>query len=575
MRELNELFRLDKVPFSAPGAHLCFYEGIEDKKLHISGAYGENIGAGIPHSMTVTFMDGDVELPYTYQFEPTKLTVTTEKGTAEFVFENKLLLRVRVKGISVWFSYEPAAFEGCCLIAKDVLHMEGGFGKFQFTSVIPGTMQQNSRWYFRNAASFPFHVTALPAGEDGVGELALYSFFSNNRVQRKYMPFDLAHANTAEKFRQFCMDLPETGCCGVAELAKYILWMSEMGPDRGLKKAVFYAPKLQLLRTYMWQQPLIAMAFKNSAKTAWEYITNIFAYQAENGALPDSINDDNQAEWVSSRMPVVGFAVCWILENLDTEELKYMDYDAMYAGLTRYADWWMKYRDFGAKGAPCYATCRDCGYYDSSLFNKTGLPARTPDLLAYMALLFEACEKLAVITRRPADAERWAAGSKAMIAYLTEKLWNGEKFLVENAVSGELFESASALMFTPVILGKRLPAEILDKLAAKLMDPETYLTDLGVASECQKSPCFSVSAIASGRVVAPVEMILCQGLKAAGKEAEAKTIAERYLAAAAKLGFGLALDPTGTAEPDYGMFSPDQYFYSISAAAYLFLLAEF
>ena len=573
MSELTKLFRLDRYPFSAPGAHLCIYEDVEDKKLHMSCAYSENIGAGIPHGLTLTFMDGDAELPYTYACEPTKLTVTTEKGTAEFVFQSKTLMRVRVKGISVWFNYEPAVFEGCCMVAKDVLHMEGAFGKFEFTSVIPGTMQQNSRWYFRNAASFPFHVTALPAGADGVGELALYSFFSNNRPLRKYMPIELAQANMAEDFRQFCMDLPAAGGAE-AELAKYVLWMSQMGPDRALKSTIYYAPKLQLLRTYMWHQPLIAMAFRNSAKTAWDAIVNMFAYQADNGALPDSMDDDNHAEWLSSRMPVVGWSVCWILDNLDTEELKYMDYDAMYKALTRYADWWMKYRDFGGKGVPCYATIRDCGYYDSSLFSG-GLPARTPDLTAYMAMLFEACGKLAVITRRPEDAARWADCSKAMLDYLTQKLWNGKTLLVENAVTGALTECASALMFTPVILGKRLPAEILNYVTAELTNPKCYLTDIGAASECQQSPCFSATATASGRVVAPIEMILCQGLKACGKEKEAEMIASRYLKAAAKLGFGLALDPTGKAEPDVGMFSPDQYFFSVSAAAYLFLKAEF
>jgi len=573
----KQLFRLDKVPFSARGAYACIYEDREDHQLYLTASHSEYIGAGIPRHLLITFMDGDTELAYTYEATPTKLTVTTAKGTAEFSFQNSGLMRSRVKGISVWINYEPKNFEGCYLAGKELLHMEGGFGKFQFASVIPGTMQENSRWYFRNAASHPFRVAVTPA-QDGVGDLALYAFYSNNRPLRKYIDFDLAHANTAEDFKLFCTDLPCTCCgCDTAKntglLAKYILWMSAMGPDRGLKNEVFYAPKLELLRTYMWQQPLIALAFTESAKTAWDYIANIFAYQDEDGSILDSTNDANMAEWVSSRMPIVGFAICYVLDHLDCSELKYMDYDNVYHKLCRYADWWMRERDFGKKGAPCYATGRDCGYYDTSLFD-TGLPARTPDLLAYMALLFEACQKLAKLTRRNADAAKWAAMEQQMLDYLTGKLWDGKAFLVENAVTGECTFSASALTLVPIILGSRLPQEMLAAMTAELLNPDTYMTDCGIGSECRQSPRYDLAATARGRIVSGIEMLLLAGLKASGSDMAAKAAARKWCKAVAEKGFGLAIDPKGTAPRDIGMFSPDNVFYSLTAAAYLFVISQ-
>jgi len=566
----NEKFRLDRVPFSTRGSYVCIIENGPDHGLLLTTSHSQFIGDGIPRGLTLTFTDGENELPFTYFCEPAKLTVTTEKGTAEFVFQSGGILRVRVTGISVRFNYETAAFEGACYVDDDVFQMAGSFGKFDFVPIVPGCMEENSKWNFRNAASDDFHLSVNPVSECGTGEIALYHFDSNNRPAEKYIRFDLAYENTKEAFRLFCTDLPDPAgeYAEMAEAAKYLLWISEIGPDRALKNNVFYATKLHLIRAYMWHQPIAAMAFVKNAKAAWRYIKNVFAYQAEDGDIPDSINEENQFEWVSSRMPIYGWAVCWILDNLDTARLRYMDYDDMYHCLTRYANWWMDSRDPGGKGAPCYVTGRDCGYYDSSLFDH-GLPARTPDLLAYTALLFEACSRLAALTRRNEKAASWAAKSQSMIDYLVKNLWNGEVFLVENAVTGEKFSSNSALALTPVILGKRLPADVLSALTSGILNAGTFKTSGGFGSESLRSPRYDLGATARGRIAAPMQLTLIQGLKASGLEDAARAAAADYLAAVAKEGFAFAIDPTGTAERDFTPFSPDWPFCCVTAAVFL------
>ncbi len=572
----NKKFQLDRVPFSTKGSFMCIFEGAEDKKLHLGYTSSSLNATAIANRLTLSFMDGETELDYTYECDPAKLTVTTEKGTAEFVFDGQDLLRIRVKGISVWVNYEPAAFEGCVMVDEEVLHMESGsFGKMDFASVIPGSMNQNSNYSWRNAASHEFRVACLPVC-DGVGEIAVHSFFSNRDMQRKYRCFDIAHMNTKEDFRLFCLDLPcvDEKWGEMAEIARYVLWVSSLGPARSLEHSVFYMNRTALMRAYLWQQPLTAIAFSKDIETVWAYMKGIFDYQDEKGALPDTVNDARRFEWVTSRFPSIGFAICWALDNMCTKRLKYMDYDDMYHPLVKYANWWKNTRDFGSKGCPCYVTARDCGYHDSALF-EDGLPARTPDLAAWTAMLYEACARLAKATRRHDAAEYWMAESKKVIDYLVNNLWNGEKFVVENALTGEKNRAASAIMYIPVILGERLPSDIQAKATADLLNGDTYMTACGIGSQCQKSPLNDLKATARGRVVSALQIPLLAGLKACGRESAVKVAAEKYLAAACEKGLGLALDPSGEVEQDKGIFSPDLPFCCVGAAAFLFAANQF
>ncbi|MBR6812325.1 MAG: hypothetical protein IKM51_03025, partial [Oscillospiraceae bacterium] len=252
----NKKFRLDRVPFSTKGSFMYINESAEDKKLHLGYSSTSLNGTGFGKTFAITFMDGDTELDYTYECDPAKLSVTTEKGTAEFVYDGQDLLRIRVKGISVWINYEPSAFEGCVMVDDEVLHMEGGsFGKLDFASVIPGSMNQNSKYSWRNAASNAFRIACLPVC-DGVGEIAVHSFFSNRIIQRKYRCFDVAHLCTKDDFRVFCLDFPavDEKWGEMAEIAKYVLWVNNLGPARSLKNSVIYMNRYHLVRAYMWQQ---------------------------------------------------------------------------------------------------------------------------------------------------------------------------------------------------------------------------------------------------------------------------------------------------------------------------------
>jgi hypothetical protein len=66
--------------------------------------------------------------------------------------------------------------------------------------------------------------------------------------------------------------------------------------------------------------------------------------------------------------------------------------------------------------------------------------------------------------------------------------------------------------------GSRLPKAIIKKLTERLLDPEEFLTDFGIASENLKSDKLMMRSFTRGPVVAPAQMLLISGLYEGGEK---------------------------------------------------------
>ena len=95
----------------------------------------------------------------------------------------------------------------------------------------------------------------------------------------------------------------------------------------------------------------------------------------------------------------------------------------------------------------------------------------------------------------------------------------------------------------PLVLGSRLPKEIIDKMTADLLGEGEFLTKYGLASERLDSDQYRVMGLARGFVLPPQHLLLLTGMYDAGKVDEAKMIAERYCMAMRDNGFNMLIDP--------------------------------
>ena len=167
----------------------------------------------------------------------------------------------------------------------------------------------------------------------------------------------------------------------------------------------------------------------------------------------------------------------------------------------------------------------------------------TPDLSAYLVLLYDCLAKLADILGKPAERDGWAAKADALTKLLIEKLWNGERFVAITNHSHEVVATDSVVYYLPLVLGKRLPREIIDKLCADLLVEGEFLTPFGLGVEKLESDFFRLSGMSRGWVLPASNLLILTGMYDVGKVEEAKMIARRYCDACAKWGISMLLDP--------------------------------
>jgi len=542
----NRQFTLERLPFSIEGAYLSVYQSITDKNLYFSLCRSEDAGLARPNPIRIIPMFEGDELPFIYECDAAKLTVSTKYGTAEFTYEAADIMRIRVRGITLRFDYVPLMHEGG--VERFPGEVEIAFnllGKLLFKH-ISGNMTNTAKWNFRQVSPYPFVIDVSPEG-DNHGEIAIHEYYSNGVANESYIPFDAAYEKTLAAFEKYCENYPEVPIQyrDMAERAIWVVWQSRLGPEggqKGLKDVAVYMHKLFLIRAFGWQQCFHAMALADNAKEAVRLLLTLFHYQDKEGGIPDNASDLAQYNYISTKPPLYGFACCYMLDNFDTSGLTEDDYTQLYDKLSRFTNWWFKHHDHAKTGYPSYYHPDESGYDEATLF-EGGLPIQSPDLLAYIVMLCEACSRLAEKLEDTVNAEFWMAESTRVLDYLVNDLWDGKQFRAKLVATGEYFECGSVALLQAAMLGKRLPRDILHTIALRISDPNEFLTDYGIATENLQSPFHAQRSFTRGPVVAPTNALILLGLFDGGETEIARTICVRYLNALLAEGLALAVSP--------------------------------
>ena len=164
---------------------------------------------------------------------------------------------------------------------------------------------------------------------------------------------------------------------------------------------------------------------------------------------------------------------------------------------------------------------------------------------AQEVLNFEAQGDLAKLLGKPQEEiDGWYRKSKELLARMLDKMWDGEHFAALKNDTHEPVFSGSNMHYIPLVLGKRLPPEIVDKMCADLPVEGKLLSPCGLASENMDSDVFEFTGVkrGCGPISAPGQLFIPAGLLGAGKKKEAKMIIDRYLCRLMDGGFSHFVD---------------------------------
>ena len=505
-------------------------------------------------------MKDEKPLPYTYEASPGMLTISAGGGRIDICFDNSSLVRLRAAGgLGLMFRMKFDMHE------KFLDRLDGTvnaafskLGEYLFESV-KGRQSHNGKWLGPQMKPADTDVMWTPEQDGALEGYIQHADYTVNRPEM-LRDFDACAAESLKDFEIWCEKyekVPEK-YAQARLFSIYIIWISATGKRGHISEEMISMMRCgPSIRAMAWHQGYHAMAAYNDVDQAVRFLYSMFTVQDEFGQLPDSATDTH-LNWGATKPPFQGFALNYLLDKVGIDSLTKEHCELLYEPMSKWINWWTTFRDRNNDGIVAYNHGDESGWDDASIFSK-GLPLAAPDIAAFLVLCMEICSKLAGKLGFAAESVEWMGRSEAMLKKMIETFWNGDKFICLLDDTREVVDEESIAMYQPIILGKRLPQEIIDKIADTVSNPDKFFTINGFVSESMQSKYFDMSsgAFMLGLVVAPVQCMMTLGLYNAGHKELAFKNARNWCDRVLEVGpQAVRRDLIGPATPPYEGYQP-------------------
>lgn len=542
-------FNLYKNPFSCFGSHmslLCSYDDVlgTDSLILTDLTKGREADKLLFQINPVNVNNKHEKVHYTAT--PIELRGKTKDGNISIFFESPQVLHLCSDNLDLQFS---GRFEGNAYsfpFQEDVFHLNGQYNntfivrdKGIAITVKSGILSYNNNCFLLKKDSkrkievvveqyfgdwIPKHYTTSK-------EIIL------DRLKKEYSEWENKIASVSPEY--------EEG----RKLASYMSWSCMYEPRGNITRYGMSMSKGFMLYIWSWDHCFNALGLSYShPKLSWDQFMIMFDHQDNRtGALPDYIGANNKL-WTVKKPPIHGWTLSLLLQQYVPEKDKL---EEVYNKLSNWTNYWLNCRDDDGNGLPQYYHGMDSGWDNGTCFD-VGMPAEGPDLAAFLVLQMEVLSNLAEKLSDSLAAKKWNECSKTMLYRLIKEFWNGEKFITRRTGTHEVNPNSQSLMsYLPIVLGKRLPKDIREKMISDLKKEGFLLTPYGLASESPKSLLYESDGYWRGPIWAPTTLIVIDGLKQCGELGLAKEIAKRFCDTCMKSGFAENFDAlTGEALRD-------------------------
>ena len=458
--------------FSRRGSFICVLENDADRQLYISVSRSPEMWAQRSHLIRIEPVLGNKVLPYEYDVEPGRLVIRTCAGVVEMCFDKDHRLRIRGTAVHLRMSFSMMLFENVCPLENGTWDVAfNTIGRMLFTPTC-GNVYCNGQWVPDNSKADDFIMEWIPDIACGRFEAVVENDYSAVKGADHYDGFDACVADAERDFEEFRTRFPvlKEEYRETARLAAWVIWTHTVGPKGNLKHEVVLMTRIQWLRAFGWQQSYQSMAATGDPKAAAQLLLTMFDYQDKGGQLPDSVGDIGVTYRVT-KPALQGLALLHLLDNFDISGVDSALWTELYDKMARFARWWLVSRDRNRSGLPQYFHSDESPGEWCDIF-RNGLPVYSPDLVAFVSLLCEGCGRLAGILGKTEEEKTWMQTAKRLIDTMLERLWDGNRFHSEMVKTGTVMESDCVLMILPIMLGNRLPKDVLDKLIHQMLHGE-------------------------------------------------------------------------------------------------------
>lgn len=480
-----------------------------------------------PMLMKLVPVHHDTYVPFSVHAEAEELTVTTAYGSIHICFAEPSLILIKGDG-GMGLRMERSMEMHQTMKRKGDRGWETSFGYVCSVVYNPirGEIDMDAPWDFESLST-PYVRGEVKPDENGEFLLSIEEFEAFGRVRDAYPTYEEALLDAKKDWESFLAKQPEFApeYADARREAAYMTWSNLAGPAGLIKRPYVYMRSTDPASA--WQMCQNAVALKNHPDIAIELLLNMLDRQAPSGQIPDFYSDARGA-YLMIKPPMQGWALEILMKEFDfAKEVPQDKLVMLYEGYSRFVDWLFAYRG-GEDGLLCMEHGDESGSDDCPLF-RTTLAVDGPQINAFTALLMEKLGDLAKLIGREQESEPWYEKSRDLIDRMLRRFWNGERFVAyDHYQPDRVIDTESIQFYYTLILGKRLPQEIIDRLAADLEEGKGYLSQGGFTTVNLKNLPYTEVGTGLGKILPADQIIVITGLYMAGKKEQAKRAAKIF-----------------------------------------------
>ena len=577
MLEAKNFISLSDAPFSRRGSYLGFFmdtNGVElfgKPKLYISNVRGN----GPYRQIQAQIIKDGHPLPTVISSTESEVILESLAGSFRFCIGERKFVRIKgTDGLTLRLIPNLGRFGGTLVDLKD------GTWQFSFntTTALLLTFTGKLQPFGRMSGSLEGATGAsfdIVPDENGVVDVGVEEYFIDaiHRPLEEYPSYEECVRSYQDEFDAFCEEV----CPSLPEawepMRRKALWtifgLMVEPDDNDAGETIFKHSMIKMLHGTFehvsgWQQAMHVICLsEKDPKLCWTILRGLFDYQDANGRIADILTDVN---WPRNAMkpPIQGLALMHLLDkDPQLAAVSREDAEHIYQGIVRWSEFFFLCRDRNNDGLMENIGAVETGWEDAPYFN-VGFPLASLDMNSYLAIQLEAQARLGrLLGKDEAVCAGFEARSKEMVQKIIKAFWDGEKWTAYNSDTGKRSATETISLMSALILGKRLPQDIIDKTVATLWAKGKYLTPYGLATEALDSPYFN-HAFAQGSIIPPAQLIFCLALEACGRFDLAKEAGLNYIGNLKANGLFHTHNAL-TGKPERGMVAFDEKFLFWSA----------